>query len=513
MKKIFFLLILILTAPCNSYGQSSQDTKSYKNQSLSVHKPVEALFATPKVDKKPLNVLFIAVDDLRPEMACYGNTILKTPNMDKLASTGTIFDRAYCQQAICMASRASIMSGMLSENNLIFKCGPVNDAYPKQKMLDDMFKDNGYEIKVYGKIYHHKSDAVKQYGQKWINSDPNSQEKGRGYLDPLSISRIFGKEGRGPAYESPDVADSEYFDGYQAEKAAETLDDFSKSGKPFFLAVGFYKPHLPFNAPKKYWDMYSEDDVKLATNQYLPKNFTKNTKFNFEELRNYVGIPKGDTLLSMPLQRNLIHGYYASVSYTDANIGKLLNKLKETGLDKNTVVVLWGDHGWKLGEHGMWGKHTNFELDAHVPLIIRAPGFQNGRAKSIVELLDLYPTLAELCQLKQPENLQGKSLVTELKAPSKQTRNEAYGMYPHFQNNNSKLVIGYTVVDERYRYINWIHIETGQSQGKELYDHANDPGENVNVADAEKKKAVVDRMDSLLRKRFKMNASILEYKK
>jgi len=466
---------------------------------------------TTKVEKKPLNVLFIAVDDLRPELGCYGNKLIKTPNIDALAASGIIFDHAYCQQAICMASRASIMSGMLPETHLIFKCGPVDEAYPDQEKLDDIFKNNGYEIRAFGKIYHHKSDAQKQFGKSWVWKNPESREKGRGYLDPASISRITDAQGRGPAYENPDVADDEYFDGYQAEMAAKTIDDLSKSGKPFFLAIGFHKPHLPFNAPKKYWDMYPEDELKLATNQYLPKNYTKNTRYNFGELRNYPGIPKGDTLISEPLQRKLIHGYYACATFTDAQIGKVLLKLKETGLDKNTIVVLWGDHGWKLGEHGMWCKHTNFELDGHVPLIIRAPEILPGRAQSFAELIDLYPTLADLCQLPRPDNLQGQSLVPAMKEPKKQLRKVAFGMYPHNRDNNDKLVIGYSVVNNRYRYINWICIKTGKSEGTELYDHAVDPAENINVAGDEKNKTIVAKMDSLLHTRFKMDASILEY--
>ncbi len=464
-----------------------------------------------KEEKKPMNVLFIAVDDLRLELGCYGNTIIKSPNIDALAASGVVFNRAYCQQAICMASRASIMSGMLPENHLIFKCGPVNTAYPNQEKLDGIFKTSGYDVRAFGKIYHHKSDADEQFGTNWVWKNPQSQEKGRGYLDPASIKGIIDDSGRGPAYESPDVADNEYFDGYQAEEAAKTIEEFSKSGKPFFLAVGFHKPHLPFNAPKKYWDLYSEDELELAPNQFLPENYTRNTLYNFGELRNYPGIPKGDTLLPEPLQKKLKHGYYACVSYTDAQLGKVLQKLKDTGLDKNTVVVLWGDHGWKLGEHGMWCKHTNFELDTHVPLIIKVPEMKAGRVQSFAELIDLYPTLAELCHLEKPDNLQGQSLVPALIDPTAEGRKEAYSMYPHSRDNDKKLVIGYAVVNDRYRYINWIQIDNGKSEGDELYDHSVDPAENINVAGVEKNKAIVEEMNAKLQQRFRMDASILEF--
>jgi len=465
-------------------------------------------YATDK--KQVFNVLFVAVDDLRPELGCYGNQEIKSPNIDALASESVVFKRAYCQQAICMASRASIMTGMLPETAELFRCGPVNEAYPEQAKLDDIFRDNGYQVKAFGKIYHHAEDHLKQFGNEWLGENSHSEEQGRGYLDPKSISRIYDDSGRGPAFESPDVNDTCYFDGYQAEQAVDAIEGFAKAGKPFFLAVGFKKPHLPFNAPQKYWDLYRQDEFDLAANPYLPKNYTQHTIYNFGELRNYNGIPKGKEPFSEELQRNLIHGYYACVSYMDAQLGKILQKLKETGLDKNTVVVLWGDHGWKLGEHGMWCKHTNFELDTHVPLIIKVPGQDAFESDSFAELIDIYPTLADICNLEAPANIQGESLMPAIKKSGKYVRTEAYSMYPHYRDNRKQLVIGYSLVNKRYRYIRWVHIETGKVEAEELYDHSTDPDENVNIAGSDENSEVLAEMTSLLKKRWVMDATILE---
>lgn len=459
---------------------------------------------------KPFNVLFIAVDDLRPELGCYGNTVIQSPNIDALAAEGIVFQRAYCQQAICMASRASLLSGMLPEKRSIYACGPVNEAYPRHEKLDDLFRRSGYQVKAYGKIYHHGSDHRDQFGTDWIPGDPAGKAVGRGYLDPASIARIIDDSGRGPAFEKPDVEDRAYDDGFFAEEAVKTLDAFAQAGKPFFLAVGFHKPHLPFNAPLKYWDMYDEKNLQLPSNQHLPENYGKFTVYNFGELRNYEGMPKGKELIPEPLQRTLKHGYYACVSYMDAQLGKIMDKLKETGLDKNTIVILWGDHGWKLGEHGMWCKHTNFELDTRVPLIMKVPGYAAGKTSSFTELMDIYPTLAELCGIGLKAPVDGQSLVPVLNQPSAIHRTEAFSLYPYSRQDPKRLVIGYAVVNDRYRYIRWVNVSGGKFEEAELYDHQTDPGENVNLAGQEKYLAVEEELARLLQRKWTMNATILE---
>ena len=450
---------------------------------------------------QPYNVLFIAVDDLRPEIGCYGNKIIKTPNIDGLASTGVVFNRAYCQQAICMASRASLMTGIFPEKNGIYKCIPVNQSNPGDVTMNKFFENQGYTTRGFGKIYHFPVDHRNAFST-WIDSpsQPGKKWQGRGYLAKESIALVNNK-GFGPAYESPDVDDSDYYDGFTANKACESLITLSKEKRPFFLAVGFHRPHLPFCAPKKYWDLYNEEEIMLADNQYLPENFTEHTIYNFGELRAYDGIPKGKELLPADLQKKLKHGYYASVSYSDALIGKILKTLKDQGLDKNTIVVLWGDHGWKLGEHGMWCKHTNFELDTHVPLIIKAPGQKPERTDNFVELLDLYPTLVDLCGFKIPAQLDGKSLVTIMKNPAKQVSNAAFSIYPHSKEDADKLVMGYSVGTPRYRYIEWVQIKNGKVMGTELYDHSIDPKENKNIASLPGNESVCRDLSKLLHER------------
>jgi len=451
--------------------------------------------------EKPYNILFIAIDDLRPELGCYGNEIIKSPNIDRLASSGMVFKHAYCQQAICMASRASLMTGIFPSKNEIYSCIPVNRSNHGDITMNRFFENQGYSVRGYGKIYHFPVDHRNAFPD-WVDSpsQPGKKWQGRGYLSEESIN-MLDEKGFGPAYESVEAEDSDYYDGYSAGKACKALIDLSQQDTPFFLAVGFHRPHLPFCAPKRYWDLYDEKQFKLAENQYLPENYTEHTRYNFGEIRAYSGIPKGDSTFPDNLQRKLLHGYYASVSYSDALVGKIIRTLEEQGLDKNTIIVLWGDHGWKLGEHGMWCKHTNFELDVRVPLIIRVPGQKPGKTENFVELLDLFPTLADLCGFAIPSHLEGKSLVKVMRKPSKNVRKAAFSIYPHNRDNPDKFVMGYTVGTPRYRYIEWVHIKTGNVEAVELYDHTSDPGENINVAAYPENKKVCRKLSEMLRDR------------
>ncbi len=315
---------------------------------------------------KRLNVLFIAVDDLRPQLGCYGQEQIKSPNIDRLAKRGVLFERAYCQMAICMASRASLLSGYRPDKGQIYQNKALFTHVPDALTLNQHFINNGYEAVAMGKIYHHASD----YEQGWSSPafKAKGEWKGRGYLSKDSQSLIQKSDdnssaskrtGMGPAFESPDVPDNAYADGLTAEHAIQELNRLKD--KPFFMAVGFTRPHLPFNAPKKYWDLYPENEIKLSDNPLVPDGAPKEALTDWSELRGYVGMPvKGP----MPenLTRQLIHGCYASVSYTDAMIGRVLDELDRLGLAENTIVVLWGDHGWKLGDYGMWCKHTAFQV-------------------------------------------------------------------------------------------------------------------------------------------------------
>jgi len=460
--------------------------------------------------KKP-NILFIAVDDLRPQLNCYGDTNIISPNIDRLADEGVLFSSAYCQVPICMATRSSLMTGFRPDHNNLYNCQSVQDLNLQDYTLNKHFEKNGYDVWATGKIYHYEEDSKEQFGEEWENL--KLRWYGRGYITeeakrivdeyPTEFAKYRKKDaaGRGPAYEIADVPDSAYYDGYRTNMAIHKLKEFQKSTKPFFLAVGYKKPHLPFNAPKKYWDNYKEDKIELADNPFLPQNYTDYTKYNFNELRNYYGIPKNDTPLPDDLSKKLIHGYYACVSFIDAQIGKLMDELEYLNLKENTIVVLWGDHGWKLGEHGMWCKHTTFELDCRVPLIISYPSKLEGykNVKKFVELVDIYPTLCDLAELELPVHLEGNSLVPIIKNSNHKWKEAVFTQWPKYSRQDPEEVItGYSVKINRYRYTEWTKNKNGEILERELYDHLSDPKENSNVASIDKYQYLVDSLSTIL---------------
>jgi arylsulfatase A-like enzyme len=434
-----------------------------------------AAYSTVKTEQKP-NVLFIAVDDLRPQLGCYGDRLVKSPNIDRLASQGVLFERAYCQQAICMASRASLMSGYRPDKHRIFENGPLYKTVPDAWSMNRHFQKNGYETVTLSKVYHHASDE--QIGWSAPAMHPKGAWKGRGYLAP-EAQQLGEKEysGRGPAFEAADVPDSAYPDGVTLETACAQLDRLKKLNRPFFLAVGFLKPHLPFNAPKRYWDLYDPNIIPLAPCSEPPKNAPACALTDWSELRKYAGMPQKGPV-SPEQARQLIHGYCACVSYIDALIGRLLDRLEKLGLDERTVVVLWGDNGWKLGDYGMWCKHTNFEMDARIPLIIRAraQGIAPGRTRGLAELVDLYPTLCELTGLSRPDHLEGMSLVPLMRNPGLSLKRAAFSQYP------KPGIMGRSVRTERYRYTEWRKNEGNELIARELYDFETDPLGATNVA-------------------------------
>jgi len=433
-----------------------------------------------------MNVLFIAVDDLRPQLGCYGQKQIISPNMDRLAARGLLFERAYCQQAVCAPSRASILSGTRPDTTKIYDLNtPLRKAMPDILSLPEHFKNNGYESVSIGKIYHHPDDDRQGWSKKPYRAGtfPEGAWKGRGYLTPEAIAQVeeYNKadpkmQGRGPAFEAADVPDNAYPDGCNTDHAIEELNRLKS--KPFFMAMGFYKPHLPFNAPKKYWDMYKRQDIKLADNDFIPKNAPSYATTDWGELRSYYGIPKKGPC-SDELARQLIHGYYACVSYTDAMVGRLLDELDRLELSDNTVIILWGDHGWKLGEHAGWCKHTNFELDTHVPMILSVPGAKTAGRHTIAftEYVDVYPTLCEACGLAIPGHLEGLSMMPLVEDPDRPWKKAAFSQYPRGK------VMGYTMRTERFRYTEWQDRKTGEVMARELYDHEKDPQENINAVE------------------------------
>ncbi|MCA9263183.1 MAG: sulfatase [Planctomycetales bacterium] len=451
------------------------------------------------------NVLFIAVDDLRPELGCYGKPAL-TPNIDRLAQQGLQFDRAYCNQAVCGASRLSLMSGLYPEytGERTYHVTGWRERWPNVVTLNQHFKNNGYVTVGLGKVFH---------GSGGPGVDPDNWTEwlkvpGQEYSDPASLAAkrnaTSARDGsqRGPATESADVGDDSHFDGNRAAIGAAQIRALAQGDQPFFLAVGFTKPHLPFVAPKKYWDLYQRDTFALPDNRGFPPGYPLYARNrDAGELRQYSDIPNEGTPADFPneLNQRLIHGYYACVSYLDRNVGVLLDALQEANVVDNTIVVFWADHGWKLGDHSSWCKHTNFECDTRVPLIIRHPSLLTaaGRTGALVELIDLYPTLCDLCGLERPEHLQGTSLLPVLDDPTKSVREFAYSSYPHGAGQGIGRVTGHSIRTAQYRYTEWWD-KGDQVIDAVLSDIEVDPGE---VTAVEGDATLKSRLSAILRGR------------
>lgn len=431
------------------------------------------------------NILLICVDDLKPAIGCYGDAFAKTPNIDALAKRGVVFDRAYCNQAVCAPSRNSLMTSLRPQTLGIYDLGTnFRQSRPDAITMAQHFHQSGYKTQALGKIMHvgHGNNEDKA---SW--DVPHFQGKTIGYAKkenqaPTREGALFDNKRpdqlpRGAATESADVSDDTYSDGQIAAEAIRRLQAAKTDKQPFFLAVGFLKPHLPFVAPKRYWDLH--DPAKLPQPERLtPPDGAPSYAPQFGgELRNYADMPTGSTPLSPELTRHLIHGYYAATSYMDAQLGKVLDELKKLDLEKNTIVALWGDHGWHLGDHGMWCKHTNYEQAARIPLLVAIPSGKATHAKAMVETVDLYPTLVELAGLPAREGLDGKSFAAVVRGTADKHREFATHVYPR-QN-----MIGRAVRDERYRLVEWKKPGAEASTAEyELYDYQADPGETKNLA-------------------------------
>ena len=443
----------------------------------------EQLIGAGTGKKKP-NILFIAVDDLRPEIASYGRKHMNTPNIDRLAKQGVVFARNYCNVPTCGASRASLLSGMRPKDGRFFNFKTyLQEEIPDAITLPEHFRNNGYYTVSNGKVFHHQDDCP----ESW--SEPDWRPVDEKYLLKENVERRNkNKNKRGPAYECADVADFDYPDGKMIQKSIKDLRQLSKKDEPFFLAAGIVKPHLPFNSPKKYWDMYKRDQIEPADNPFVPKGAPSVSFTNWGELRNYDGMPKKGPL-DEETTLTMLHAYYASVSYADALVGMLLDELEDLGIADDTIVVLWGDHGWNLGEHSFWSKHVNYETSLHAPLLIKAPGFKRGvKVNSLSEFIDIFPTLCDLAGFEKPSQLQGQSLVGVMKDP------KAAGKKAVF----SRMRGGDSVKTDRYRYTEWIN-EENKRLAHMLYDHQKDPDENVNVVDLTEYKDVVAEHAKMIR--------------
>lgn len=439
------------------------------------------------------NVLLILVDDLRPEINAYGSARAITPNIDDLAAQGLLFERAYTQVAVCAPSRISLLSGLRPDATGIRRLRtPLRSVMPEATTLPQRFQQSGYTTLSIGKVYHHQSDDRESWSEAPVR--PRSSWEGRGddgYLSPASIGVMDVNTGRGPAYEAATVPDTAYRDGKIANLAIDQLRRLRD--EPFFMAVGFFKPHLPFTAPQKYWDLYPPEEIDLARNPFPPEGVNRFSLTNFGELRGYALVPD-EGAIPDSVARTLIRGYLAATSYIDAQIGRVLDELDRLGLGENTIVVFWGDHGWKLGEHGAWAKHSNFEIDTRVPLIVRAPGMRSRgvRTDALVETVDIYPTLVDLAGLGSPPYLQGTSLAPLLEDPNRAWKTAAFSEYSRGP------TLGRSIRTDCYRYVEWQRVEDGEVLARELYDHRFDSQENRNVAEESRYADAVDRLSRRL---------------
>jgi len=431
------------------------------------------------------NVLFIAVDDLKPLIAAYGEKMVITPGLDRLAKEGMAFQNCYVQQAISGATRASCLTGMRPDKTKVWDLETnFRQVNTKAVSLPEYFIKNGYETAAVGKIYHEGSEGSGHDAPSW--STPWVNDKTETYANYVPQ---IGE--RGPATECVDVPDNRYQDGVCAEIGIKLLNQLKGNKKPFFLAVGFHKPHLPFVAPKKYWDLYKRDQFQIAPFQYKAAGSPNLAYHSSGELKKYSDIPKFDSYsendldhLSVDKQKELLHGYYAATSYMDAQLVKVLNELDRLNLSDNTIVVLWGDHGWHLGDHGLWNKHTDFEQATHACVLMRIKGMKQGiKPITQCELVDIFPTLCQLTGIPTPKYLDGISLVPAMKNPTAELRKYSFSQYPR------KEAMGYTIRTKRFRYTEWIGnpytAEFPYNQAKiiatEMYDYEKDPLETKSV--------------------------------
>ena len=495
-------------------------------------------------EKRP-NILFIAIDDLRPELGCYGSDIAISPNIDALAATGLLFNNAYCQEAICSPSRASLMTGARPESiQVIENFTYFREQNPDIITLPQHFWANGYETVYTGKIYHNKEfgDAELSWSRKSVamvnpkvafgfklpENQKLQKENAAAMVAKYGENALRNGLGKGPAYEFADFPDNEYEDGHNTDLAIATMKDMLEKNpdKPFFLGLGMKKPHLDWVAPKKYWDLYDEDKIQLAEHVEAPKNGATMGLHASFELRARADIPKKGSI-EKELALNLKHAYLACVSYVDAQIGRMLSALDEAGVRDNTIIILWSDHGWHLGDMGIWGKATNYEIATRVPLIISTPNMpaaiRGKKTDALVELVDMYPTLCDLAGVSLPAHLEGQSFAPLLSDPGRDWKKAVFSQFPtpalrewaanplskgmretsfgplieeveedikaqQGDNWNRELfenrLMGYAMRTNNYRFVVWKDYTKPKADPIffELYDHQKDPSETINIA-------------------------------
>jgi iduronate 2-sulfatase len=459
-----------------------------------------------KTSDRP-NVLLILVDDLKPSFGAYGERWVQSPNLDRLAARGMRFDAAYCNQAVCAPSRNNLLIGSRSTSTGIYSLGfHFRKALPDAVTLPQHFKNHGYHSAGIGKVFHIGHGNINDE-QSW--SVPFQPDKVIDYVLAESTNGQLTREEayfsnqelgnikslpRGAAWEKADVKDDAYADGRIAAEGIRRLNGYEQTGQPFFLALGFTKPHLPFCAPAKYWDLYDESNLPTASITAPPVDAPPYAGKTLGELNQYKPIPQ-EPPLSMKMTRKLIHGYYAALSYMDAQIGRVLDELDRLELDNNTIVVLWGDHGYHLGDHGAWTKHTNYEQANRIPILITAPGKTrpNSSSNALVETVDIFPTLCELSGLPIPDGPQpidGESLVPILDGTAPELSDHAYHCFPKGRR------MGRAIRTKRYRLVEWKPLKGDAATEYELYDYEEDPHESQNVA--AQRPDVVDSLTKIL---------------
>lgn len=454
------------------------------------------------------NVLLICVDDLKPTLGCYGDPLAKTPNIDRLASRSVLFESAYCNQAVCSPSRNALLTGLRPQTLGIYDLGTnFRKSRPNAITLPQFFKQQGYHTAALGKIFH-VGHGNGEDQASW--SVPHFKANVVGYALPESkapqgLTReeaLFDNKSaaglpRGAVIEAANVSDETYADGQIAQEAMLRLQQASqKPHEPFFLAVGFVKPHLPFVAPQKYWDLYQRDQFSLPEITKAPVGAPAYAPTNWGELRQYQGVPQ-EGPLSADLQKELIHGYYAATSYMDAQIGRVLDELDRLQLTDHTIIVLWGDHGWHLGDHGMWCKHSNYEQATRIPVLFSVPGGQkNAKTKALIETVDIYPTLCQLASLPSPADIDGHSQMQVLSNPQSHLKDHVIHVYPRSPQGKGP-ILGRAIRTERYRLVEWKGYGASPETAEyELYDYHADPLERENLASQQPQ--VVEQLKSIL---------------
>jgi iduronate 2-sulfatase len=500
-------------------------TMKYLSQLILLNLLFFGAFANSPENLTKPNVLFIAVDDLRPELSCFGASHMVTPNFDRLAKMGVRFSNAYCQQAVCAPSRNSLMTGLRPDALGVYDLYTFfRKKSPNVITLPQHFKNEGYHTEAMGKIYHtghgnsddQKSWSLPRWNMGEVTRKIEKIQKG----DTLGLEHDFPTvKGKKLPWHCSMAPEKNMTDAIVADHAVQRLDDLKQKNKPFFLALGFIKPHLPFVAPKKYWDLYNPEEIKIPKDISAPEGCAKFV-YRWSEMFAYTPAAfeyQDDDLTEVPIDQNTLHeltfGYYACVSFIDAQINLLLAELKNLGLDKNTVVVLWADHGWNLGEQHIIGKHTCYEFSSRVPLIILDPNNPNvGKTcSSLVELVDLFPTLSELCGLPVPPEYDGKSLVPLLEDVNASTKNYAFTAYRPFS-RGVNMMLGTSVRSEGFRFTEWRDRQMNEVKEQELYKLNKKGNEKVNLVNQAKYNDLVSEYSGIVIDSLK-SWKVIEYQK